>query len=306
MKFFTHISGRTRAYSLFVIPVVLFFPGVMHAATIEFETSATTVGQGSEILVSVLVSADELINAIDVGIAIPEGFEYASLSDGSSIVSFWVERPTYSPGARVVSFSGIVPGGFVGERGKLLELRVRTPRATTGAFSLTERSAVFLHGPDGVRAAISAAPLVIQVVRDVLATSPAEADTTPPEPFAPAISTDPALFNGQPFVTFATQDKGSGIARYEIQERSIDLAVEGAWRAVESPALLEDVQRNSYVFVRAIDRAGNIRVAIIPPLREGTFLTVVLTLLFTALLIPLAISLYNRVHRYARPKSSAS
>lgn len=296
------IGGVILAMTLFV----LLPAGIARAATIEFATSETVIGAGSEIEVSLLFSTETLVNAIEIGVRIPEQFEYVGVSDGNSIINFWVEEPSYSSGSRTFFFSGIVPGGFAGERAKLLDIRIRAPQAGSGTFALTDRSSVFVHGPDGVREAVRATPLSIQVVRDIPARTDSTTDTTSPEPFTPAISRDPALFDGRPFVTFATQDKGSGIARYEIQERSIDMAVEGAWRTVESPALLDDAERNSYVFVRAIDRAGNVRTAIIPPLREGSFLTIVLTMLFTALLIPLVFSLYNRVRRYEGPTSHAS
>ncbi len=284
---------------LCALSLALFLPAIARAAVIEFETSATSVGEGSEIVVSVFLNADELVSAVDMGITIPEAFEYQSVSDGSSLVSFWVDQPTYASASRVVSFSGIVPGGYAGQRGKLVDIRLRTPRAGAATIALTSRSAVFLHGPDGTRDVVSAAPLAITVVSGVPATNPTESDTEPPEPFLPTVSSDPSLFNGQPFVMFATQDKGSGIDRYEIQERSIDMVVDGAWRAVESPALLDDASRQSYIFVRAIDRAGNIRIIVIAPEREGSFLWVIAGLLFGALMIALLISVYNRRYRYA-------
>ena len=40
-------------------------------------------------------------------------------SDGNSIISYWVERPTYDPLKNTLEFSGIVPGGFYGKGGRL-------------------------------------------------------------------------------------------------------------------------------------------------------------------------------------------
>lgn len=295
---------RTLRFSILTGIAVMFFAlfpfGFAHAASIELATSEPTVGEGSEIEVSVLLTTEELVNAVEVAVRIPEMFEYVGVSDGSSVINFWVEQPTYVNGTRVVSFSGIVPGGFIGARAKLLDIRLRAPRAGRGEIILTERSSVFVHGPDGVRSRVHSTPLSIVVVRGLPAQTLSVNDTTPPEAFVPTLSTDPALFDGRLFVTFATQDKGSGIARYEIQERSIDMPIAGAWRVVESPALLDDATRNSYVFVRAIDRAGNERVAIIRPLREDSFLASIFGLLCTVLALFFLISLYNRVHRYAR------
>ncbi|MBI4050163.1 MAG: hypothetical protein HY398_01810 [Candidatus Doudnabacteria bacterium] len=79
-------------------------------------------------------------------------------------------------------------------------------------------------------------------------------DQTPPEEFAPQISSDPELFSGRPFLSFSTVDKTSGIAHYKIKTGAF-----GFSREAQSPFELQRPLLGNTVKVMAVDRAGNVR-----------------------------------------------
>ena len=87
-------------------------------------------------------------------------------------------------------------------------------------------------------------------------------DVTPPEEFTLEISQEPTIFEGKYFLSFATTDKTSGIDYYEIREGKVD------WKIAESPYLLENQSLKSIIRVRAVDKAGNERIAEIEPLKK--------------------------------------
>ena len=63
-------------------------------------------------------------------------------------------------------------------------------------------------------------------------------------------------------MVFATIDKTSGVDYYEVKEGKHD------FQRAESPYLLEDQSLRSKISVRAVDKAGNERIAeIIPPFK---------------------------------------
>jgi len=65
---------------------------------------------------------------------------------------------------------------------------------------------------------------------------------------------------------FATQDKGSGIDYYEIKEsRQKFLKIFKKWVIAESPYVLKDRKLRSYVYIKAVDKAGNERIAVVEP-----------------------------------------
>jgi hypothetical protein len=94
---------------------------------------------------------------------------------------------------------------------------------------------------------------------------PSVVDNDPPESFAPELGRDLNIFEGKWFLVFATQDKGSGIDRYEAEERKTDKVDDGQWKTAESPYVLQDQTLGSYVFVKAVDKKGNQRVAFWAP-----------------------------------------
>jgi len=85
-------------------------------------------------------------------------------------------------------------------------------------------------------------------------------DTTPPEEFPLEISQEPSIFEGKYFLSFATTDKTSGIDHYEVREGK------GDWKIAEIPYLLKDQSLKSKISAKAVDKAGNERIAeYLPP-----------------------------------------
>lgn len=83
-------------------------------------------------------------------------------------------------------------------------------------------------------------------------------DTTPPEEFTPLLASDPAIFEGEPFLSFQTVDKTSGILHYKVKVGLVRGAAETPTPYKLTRPLLDDT-----IEVLAIDRAGNIRKVII-------------------------------------------
>ena len=105
-------------------------------------------------------------------------------------------------------------------------------------------------------------PFSFAVSSEVVATSsniePIK-DTESPENFIPVISNDPNVFDGKFFLVFATQDKGSGIDRYEVREGE-----SGSFFSAQSPYRIKDQSLGVKIFVKAIDKNGNEKIAEVP------------------------------------------
>jgi len=98
---------------------------VATAATLKVSPASNTVAVGDTFKISIRVSsADQAINAISGTLTFPaDRLRVASLSKASSIISFWVEDPTYSNGGGTITFEGIVPNpAFIGADGRVLTI----------------------------------------------------------------------------------------------------------------------------------------------------------------------------------------
>ena len=84
-------------------------------------------------------------------------------------------------------------------------------------------------------------------------------DLEPPEDFTPIITQDPDFFEGGQFIVFATQDKGSGVDRYEVRE-----GIWGGFIEVRSPYILKHQALDKKIFIKAIDKVGNERLVKLP------------------------------------------
>lgn len=136
-------------------------------------------------------------------------------------------------------------------------------------------------------------------------------DRTPPLPFEPVRDHVAELFGDDWFVSFVAQDMESGIERYEVAEwpgPPLNDTSGLAWEVTQSPHLLKDQSLMSSVYVRAIDRAGNIRLAVLPPV-AGVFSqamphrAVSLELLLTLMVIALLFWYSYLIHRRRSPEA---
>jgi len=127
-------------------------------------------------------------------------------------------------------------------------------------------------------------------------------DQTAPEHFEILIGRDTSVHENKYFATFATVDKTSGIDHYELAEYkllSFAAILDKKWKVVQSPYPLFDQKLRSIIKVKAIDKAGNERVALYAPtstrIIENTFLVVLL-------LLVIKLALYSRGRWNIKPK----
>lgn len=251
----------------------LVFPTVVAAQTrLFFEPLGKIIQNGENYYeIALKIEPSERINALAGGFVFQPPLTAVEINDGHSVISLWLTRPTYEPPLGQVSFSGIVPGGLI-ERAEVFRFRVpiNRPEVLPDIIWLDEETTALLHTGDGRRAALSLEtifwPRDPSTIEEIDSDSLADYDA--PESFQPEIVRDLSVFGGQYFLIFATNDKKSGLARYEVAEKKSWFAQDESelnWRAAQSPVLLIDQSRKSFVYVRAIDRAGNSRLAVIHP-----------------------------------------
>ncbi len=245
------------------------------AAQLNFVSQSQEIGIGQEFQVDLMLDTEEeIVNAVEGEIAFPkELLEIKEIRDGDSIINLWIERPSIKSTDRVF-FSGIIPTGFSGvlspyyegyRPGKIFSFIFISKSEGEGIVDLKDGK-VLLHDGLGTPAQLSILPFQIKISREIpLAQAPSVIeDFDPPEEFKPEIVQNPDIFEGKYFLVFATQDKGSGIERYEMQETRNKIQ-EKNWKEAESPYVLKDQNLKSYIYVKAVDKAGNERIAVVEP-----------------------------------------
>ena len=275
---------------LFLVGMVtaLTTPTLAYAATLSFSMQEASVSIGEPFVVSVILDTENAVNAVEAVLAIPSGFEFQSASDGNTIVSLWVERPRYDRETRWLAVSGIIPGGFLGT-GQLLKFTLKAE--ATGSIALSfdrTRTAVYRNSPDGTPESTTLRSLMLNVKVGTTAPIIPVADTEPPEAFTPVVTRDPLVYDGAWTLLFATQDKGSGIARYEVSESPSRQTYSNklGWTKAESPYRLAGEMPARYIYVRAVDEQGNIRTALYTPAYSFSWLEgITLGILMIALVL---------------------
>lgn len=299
-----------RAFAL----CMLLIPLSAGAASISVDTDKDAYGLGDTFIATVRIdNQGECINAGELSLSYPKAaLRAVDFSRGDSIFSLWVGEPKLDTDNGLVSFAGGTPGGYCGRvSGDPSQSNVlgRVVFSVVGAaepsatISFLPASHIYLNDGLGTTAQLALAAKSIEIeAKPTLAVNPwldeVSGDTTPPEPFAIQVESTRGVYQGKYYIVFSTTDKQSGVDHYEILES-------GVWKRVTSPYVLKNQSLDGGVQVRAIDKAGNTRIAdfdpsTVPPRQYtmGEYLS--LALLLLAALIAVAARLYMARRSAAR------
>lgn len=264
---------------VFILLGVLSTGPNVHAARILISDPDTDVSVGSTIPVTLqLDSEGESFNAVSGSLTYSSNLSVVGFREDDSIISLWVETPQEREENKV-TFSGIITGGFSGtvspfwdgmRPGALYTVLLQANEPGAAVVTLNNASVLRNNG-EGTEVMLPLVTSRMNVISGGVPTSDVPADTSPPELFIPEISRDPSLFSNQYFVAFTAMDLETGIDHYEIA-RSLEYTENGAglsFKTVQSPYLLQDQRQVHYLYVKAIDRAGNERVAVVHPVHSS-------------------------------------
>jgi hypothetical protein len=272
--------------SALIFAFYLLLPFSVNAAVLYLEPSQGEYHQGDTFIVEARIDTEgECINTVKAIVGFPkEILEAKDFSTGNSILSLWLENPKIDQKEGLISFVGGIPGGFCGplpgepEKPNLLGriiFRVvsRDVSRSLAQVAFRNDSQVLLNDGFGTPAKLILKGAVFTILPEKLEIPKEEwqeelaKDDIPPEPFEIKISQDPNIFGGKYFIVFSTTDKQTGIDHYEVAEQRRTLRQTTLnWKRAESPYLLEDQSLKSIIKVKAVDKAGNERIAeYVPP-----------------------------------------
>lgn len=234
----------------------------VRAARVYFNSYGIESTNAGDFLVNIIIDTEnENLNAIDGKLIIPTNIlQIKEIRDGNSSINFWIERPHLVNNE--VIFSGITPGGFVGQDRIVFSMIVHQINSEIGELGLKDLK-VIKNSENGeeIKSKITTLKLPISTkltISDLK--NKVFDDKTPPEDFTPSIVNDKELFGDKVVLVFATQDKDSGINHYEVKESSFS-----DFEKAESPYVLKNQKANNKIFIKAIDNASNERLVVFYP-----------------------------------------
>ncbi len=233
-------------------------------------------------------SEGEVINTLAAKITLPEGLVGESISYGNSFLQFWMTAPKLTD--RLVEFAGIAPGGFSGSSG--IALSITATAVNEGLLTLDRAdTALYLNDGLGTQIPLTFKGASVNIKPGVELSTGVAPDLDPPEVFTPIVSNSPDLYGGRWFLVFATQDKGSGVAFYQVCEGRSRCA-----RAT-SPYALRHQALDRPVTIKAFDLAGNVQTVELPATHERSLIsrTWLAILALGLLLLITGVLIFNRL-----------
>ena len=232
-----------------------------------------------------LVPQAEGINAFETEIFFDTNYlELQNSLIQNSLIDFWIERP-YLKSDGVIAAAGILPGGTL-KRGLITRL-VFTARKVGVTYIKLKNSTAGLQTKMGEIKNIDSQDLAISIedngVSDGFLSNVVQMK---PHFFPVEFSHDPGLFGGKAFVSFLAKSSSSEKINYFIQESSFWKPQADSWKMIESPFVLRDQKRGTYIFLKAVDMEGNSTVLKIDPFWFGqSSVWLAVALVFTSLIL---------------------
>ncbi len=238
-----------------------FFCATTYASSLSLQSTQTALHVGDVFYIDVLLDTEsQIVNAGETTLVFPSNIvSYVKSSEKDSSVTFWIQKPEEITGGKI-TFSGVTPGGLEGERLLLTRLYFEVQTEGQGVFEALE-AAFLLHDGQGTPTEVTTNNLHISVTpgTNTLVERP-YVDDELPEPFTPLLLTDSDVFDGASMLVFETQDKNAGILKYQVKE-----GIFARYTDAESPYRIKHQVLDREIKVKAIDKAGNERIAIVYP-----------------------------------------
>jgi len=241
-----------------ILLVTLFIPLFSQSATL---TWYLIDGQTATL---VLNTEDEKVNTVQAELT-SRALTIKKISDANSAINFWIQEPKWEKGK--LSFAGLIPSGYQGE-GVILTIKGdRLSPEQLNSLMLVNSN---ILKNDGAGSAVK-----VKLTKTVTGLPKTWAGLSTqifaPEPFTPQIVKSATLPTANYYLTFATQDKNSGLAYYAVYESAwpiLNLASKNqqiAWVKTNSPYELKNQDQQHYIYVKAVNQNGGVRIARLSP-----------------------------------------
>lgn len=136
-------SLALKAFFLFTFLVILPLPGSVFADTLLIAPSSGDYTEGQTFSVRVLLtSTGQSVNAVSGVLDFPRDIlQVVSVAKTGSMLTLWVQEPSFSNAKGTVTFEGVVPNpGFIGSNGRIITVNFRALKSGTAELKLLSGS----------------------------------------------------------------------------------------------------------------------------------------------------------------------
>jgi len=275
-QFFNFQKQKLLIGFIFVFFIFSGINATIIAADFYFSYPSQNIYEGDIFAVDLNISSDnENINVVEGYLNFDkEKLEVKEITSGGSIFSLWLKPAIFSNETGEISFIGGTPNGFQGKNGKILKIIFLAKKEGEAIVELLDNSFVFLNDGYGTKTAFKKLPLKIAIFKKEVGIESKnewknilESDKNPPEFLETIVSQNEFVFGNKYFVSFFASDNESGVDYYEIAETEQETEdfSKLKWEKAQSPYLLKDQELKNYIYIKAVDKAGNEKIVLIKP-----------------------------------------
>ncbi len=185
-------TSKVALASLFLISGFWFHVSATQAATLYFSPSSGSYAAGATLTLGVYVSSgDKSMNAVSSVISFPpDKIEVLSIDKSDSIISLWVQKPSFSNSLGTINLEGIVLNpGFQGDAGRIIRAHFKVKNVGSSAINFSSASVLANDGQGtNILSEIKAADF------NIISSSIAP-DSTPPPALTQPLPGAPEIFS---------------------------------------------------------------------------------------------------------------
>lgn len=154
-------------YKIFLTIVIGFLSVFYYAeasTNVYFKESNININKGDIFSIDLKISSDKSINVIDGTLLFDSKKLFVrEVKTDSSLFTIWAKSPTFDNNTGKISFTGGVPGGFVGENGQVVKITFLAKGEGDTKIDFQDIFSVFLNDGLGTRVNIWMEPITLSI-----------------------------------------------------------------------------------------------------------------------------------------------
>jgi len=155
-----------KIFSLSIFTFVLSFSSIFAMTMVSLDTDISLVKKGESFSVILNLSTDKSINVVDGTLTYDKNkLQVENIDISKSVLNMWVKEPVFDNKKGEISFTGGIPGGFVGENNLILSIQFKAKNTGETQIDFKDIFKILLNDGSGTQISAWLSPIDIEIIK---------------------------------------------------------------------------------------------------------------------------------------------
>ena len=154
-----------KIFYLSIAILTLSFSVAFAMTRVSLDTDISLVKKGESFSVGLILSTDKSINVVDGTLVYDKNkLQVEDIDISKSVLNMWVKEPVFDNKKGEISFTGGVPGGFIGENNIILSIQLKAKNTGETVIDFKDVFKILLNDGSGSQISAWLSPIQIEII----------------------------------------------------------------------------------------------------------------------------------------------